>query len=48
MLLPVINLRKMHSGLELKGWRRYCFYFNKISGYVLATFVAAGLSGITK
>lgn len=48
MLLPVVKLRKLHSEIVLKGWRRYYFYFHKISGYVLAAFVAAGLSGITK
>lgn len=48
MLLPIITLRKLHSELELKGWRRYYFYLHKISGYVLAAFVAAGLGGITK
>lgn len=48
MLLPVVELRKLHSEIELRGWRRHYFYFQKISGYVLAAFVAAGLSGITK
>jgi len=34
--------------IELSGWRAYYFYFHKISGYVLAAIVGAGLSGITK
>ena len=47
-LIPLVQLRKSHEEIELFGWRAYYFYFHKISGYVLAAIVGAGLSGITK
>jgi uncharacterized protein YjbI with pentapeptide repeats len=48
LLLPIIRLRKMHYRVDLEGWARYYFYFHKIMGYVLATFLIAGLAGLTK
>jgi hypothetical protein len=48
MLLPIIQLRKEHSDIDLDGAAQYYFYFHKIMGYVLASFLIAGLSGLTK
>jgi len=48
MLLPVIELRKHHSDIDLDGWVRGYFYIHKVFGYVLASFLIAGLSGLTK
>jgi hypothetical protein len=48
MLLPVIRLREKHYRIDLKRWQRYYFYFHKVMGYVLTSFVIAGLSGLTK
>jgi hypothetical protein len=48
MLLPIIQLRKRHYDIDLRGWARYYFYGHKIMGYLLATFLIAGLSGLTK
>ncbi len=48
MLLPIIKLRDIHYDIDLKRWRRYYFYFHKLMGYVLASFLIAGLSGLTK
>ena len=49
MLLPIIQLRKKNYEIELHGrWRRYYFYVHKIMGYVLASFLIAGLAGLTK
>ena len=47
-LLPIIKLRDRHYQIDLKTWARYYFYGHKIMGYVLAAFLAAGLSGLTK
>jgi hypothetical protein len=48
-LLPVIQLRKYHyDKVDLEGWARYYFYFHKLMGYVLASFLIAGLAGLTK
>ncbi len=48
MLLPVVKLREYHYKIDLKGWVRYYFYFHKLMGYILASFLIAGLSGLTK
>jgi uncharacterized protein YjbI with pentapeptide repeats len=48
MLLPIIQLRKKHHDIDLKGALRYYFYGHKIAGYVLASFLIAGLAGLTK
>jgi len=48
MLLPIIRLRDSHYEIDLKTWARYYFYFHKIMGYVLASFLIAGLSGLAK
>jgi hypothetical protein len=49
MILPVIQLRRFHyENVQLRGIARYYFYVHKIMGYVLATFLIAGLSGLTR
>jgi hypothetical protein len=48
MLLPVIRLREQHYNVDLTGAPRYYFYCHKIMGWVLASFLVAGLSGLTK
>jgi len=48
MLLPIIRLRDAHYGIDLKAGTRYYFYLQKAAGYVLASFLLAGLAGLTK
>jgi hypothetical protein len=48
MLLPLIKLREKHYQMELQGWVRYYFYFHKIAGWLLASFLVGGISGLTK
>ena len=48
LLLPIIQLRPKHYEIDLQGSVRYYFYFHQIMGYVLASFLIAGLSGLTK
>lgn len=49
MLLPIIELHKPHyTEITLQGWVRGYFYMHKVLGYVLASFLIAGLSGLTK
>ena len=48
MLLPIIRLNESHYTVKLIGFAKYYFYFHIISGYALASFLIAGLSGITK
>jgi hypothetical protein len=46
MLLPIVKLREWHYTIDLMGWARYYFYGHKIMGYLLASFLIAGLSGL--
>jgi hypothetical protein len=48
LLLPIIRLREKHYQIDLRGGVRYYFYLHKIMGYVLATFLIAGIAGLTK
>jgi uncharacterized protein YjbI with pentapeptide repeats len=48
VLLPVIRLRESHYNIDIAGRARYYFYFHRIMGWVLASFLVAGLSGLTK
>jgi hypothetical protein len=48
MLLPIIQLRQKHYDIDLMGWARYYFYVHKILGWALASFLVAGLAGLTK
>ena len=48
LLLPLIKLREQHYKIELAGWARYYFYLHKLMGYILASFLIASLSGLTK
>ncbi len=47
-LLPVVQLIKSHYDIELAGFARYYFYAHKLLGYVLASFLIAGLAGLTQ
>jgi hypothetical protein len=46
MLLPIVKLREWHYKVDLMGWARYYFYGHKIMGYLLASFLIAGLSSL--
>jgi hypothetical protein len=47
-LLPIIQLSKHHDDKRLKVGARYYFYFHRVMGFVLASFLVAGLAGLTK
>jgi hypothetical protein len=48
LLLPLIKLREKHYNIDLNGWIRYYFYIHRIMGFLLASFLVAGLSGLAK
>jgi hypothetical protein len=48
MLIPLIRLREKHYSIELSQCGRQYFYVHKIVGWILASFLIAGLAGITK
>ncbi|MCP4576598.1 MAG: hypothetical protein GY846_09980 [Deltaproteobacteria bacterium] len=47
-LLPIISLRDKHKEIDPSGWQRYYFYGHKVAGWLLASFILAGLAGITQ
>ncbi len=48
MALPLIALNKRHEAVKLRGGVLVYFYFHKLAGFVLVSFLVAGLSGLTK
>jgi succinate dehydrogenase/fumarate reductase cytochrome b subunit len=48
MLLPIIELHKSHYEVSLEGWTRTCFYIHRLVGWVLVSFLIAGLTGLIK
>jgi len=48
MALPIINLNDRHKVVKLTGGIVVYFYFHKIAGFILVSFLVAGLSGLTK
>jgi hypothetical protein len=47
-LLPGIRLRESNYQIDIAGRWRYYFYFHRIMGWVLASFLVAALAGLTK
>jgi hypothetical protein len=48
MALPLIELNDRHKAVKLTGGVLAYFYFHKLAGFVLMSFLVAGLSGLTK
>jgi uncharacterized protein YjbI with pentapeptide repeats len=48
MLMPILDLDKQFSDLNVIGWAKYYFYIHKTIGFILGSFIVAGLSGLTK
>jgi hypothetical protein len=49
MLLPLIQFRKAHFDIHLQSpLLRGYFLLHRICGYVLGSFIIAGLTGLTK
>ena len=57
LLLPIVELNKEHAEFVMKGlvkmnpaaaWVPYYFYFHKLVGWLLGSFVIAGLAGLTQ
>lgn len=48
LLLPLVRLREQHYDVDLKPGVRHYFYFHKLTGYVLASFLIAGLSRLVR
>ncbi|MDR5746434.1 hypothetical protein QCE73_25000 [Caballeronia sp. LZ029] len=46
--IPLIKLRDMHYDIDIKSAARYYFYFHKLAGWILGTFLVAAVSGLTK
>jgi hypothetical protein len=48
MLLPILQLDKTNYDTPLEGHAKYYFYVHRIAGYLLASFIIAGISGLIK
>lgn len=48
LLLPIIKLDERHYKIELEGPARFYFYFHIVMGFILASFVVAGISGLVQ
>ncbi|TCF96875.1 hypothetical protein BZM26_34910 [Paraburkholderia strydomiana] len=48
MLLPLIKLRDKHYDIDIESSARYYFYFHKLAGWALGSFIVAALAGLTK
>jgi hypothetical protein len=48
MLLPVLQLERRNYDIHPDGFAKYWFYIHRTAGYILATFIIAGVTGITK
>jgi len=46
--LPFIELRKKFEEIDYERWAKYYFYIHRLAGYIIGSFIIAGLSGITK
>ena len=46
-LLPIVEFEKYDKVL-LRGWVAYYFYAQKLAGWVLGSFLVAGLAGLTQ
>ena len=47
-LIPVLKLDEVHYEEPIPGWRRYYFGAHILIGFVLVSFILAGVSGLTK
>jgi hypothetical protein len=48
MLIPLVKLCDAHSKHDPRGLVRYYFYFHRMFGWVLASFIVAGVTGLVK
>ncbi len=47
-LVPLVTLYKPDADVELHGWARYYFFLHRLLGWILASFIVAGIAGLTK
>jgi hypothetical protein len=46
--LPFVHLRDAFGDVDLKSPSKYYFYIHKLAGYVIGSFIIAGLAGLYK
>jgi hypothetical protein len=47
-LMPIIEFHKSYNVSLTANWAKLYFYFHEVAGFALASFLVAGLSGLTK
>jgi hypothetical protein len=48
LLIPVLRLDQAHYEITFEDWRRYYFGAHVLVGFILVSFILAGISGLTK
>ncbi len=48
LLIPVVKLHEPHYKIEFDSWRRYYFAAHILTGFILVSFILAGVSGLTQ
>jgi hypothetical protein len=48
MFLPIIEFRKHHRDIDVTSNARFYFYLHKLVGWLVSSFIVAGLAGFTK
>jgi hypothetical protein len=48
MLLPIVKLKDSNYDVDISSKAQYYLYFHKLMGWVLGTFILAGLTGWTR
>ncbi|WP_166656257.1 hypothetical protein [Paraburkholderia sp. BL10I2N1] len=46
--IPLVRLRELHYKIDITSGARYYFYFHKLAGWVLGSFLVAAVTGLTK
>jgi hypothetical protein len=46
--LPLIRLSEKNYEISVANRWRYYFYIHKLAGWILGSFILAGLAGVTK
>ena len=47
--LPLVRLREYnYTEIEVRGWLAYYFYFHQMMGFILASLLIAGVTGLAE
>ncbi len=47
LLIPIIKFDERHYKIQLDGFAKYYFYFHRLAGWLLGSFLIAAITGLT-